>query len=874
MKAIHLRTEYLENPLGMDMTAPRFYWNCEGGIRQTAYQILCKCGEEVLWDSGKTASASMTHIPYGGRPLYSRERVDWCVRLWDENGAPGECSAAWFEMGLLDSSDWQADWITGNYAPEKNRRYPADCFRKHFPVRQSVFRARLYITACGLYEAMLNGHRIGEFQLAPGSTDYRKRLQYQTYDVTDLLSCENTLEITLADGWYRGSIGCFGPTHVFGRQTKLLCQLEIVYADGTQETVISDNSWDWCNDGPIRFADLKDGEIVQAGMVPTYSGKAALAEKSVLPTASNNVPVTCHEEFPAKLIVTPTGKRVLDFGQNLAGFVKFKIRGAKGQRVRLLLGEMLDEHGEFTQHNIHKHHKPVTEFGQTAGMLLMFGMENRLKAELQPTPRQEILFYCSGEEDHYQTRFAVFGFRYALIETEATIDPAAFHAVAVYSNLEPAGRFTCSSEKVNQLFSNTLWSMKSNFLDVPTDCPQRERLAWTGDAQVFFHTAAYLMNVAPFFRKWMRDVKDNQFQSGKISAVVPYNGMSMVYDNTGESVGWGDAAVLVPYRYWKRYGDRRMLTDFYDVMRRYAMFMIRNTGCKDKKAAKANPWHKYVYEKGHHLGEWLEPREFQDTANGSGAKLTRQTEIATAYLHYTMSCMAEIAGDLGKAEDEALFREYADGAKEAYQYLYLRNGAPDTDRQAKLVRPLEFNLAEGKTKTGIERRLAQAVTARDYKIGTGFLSTPFVLGVLTRAGYPELAYRMLENEACPGWLYPITRGATTIWEDWEGSEFASRNHYSYGAVCQWLFDTVAGIQMDGENHFRIAPIPGGTLTHAKASYRSLYGEVASGWEKTEEGLSFHLTIPANCTAEFCLPGGAIHVLSAGDYTFSEKEVCV
>lgn len=865
MRAIRLQTEYLYNPIGLGIRTPRFYWNCQGGKKQTAYRIVASRSGETVWDSGKVPSASMTHILYEGKPLSSRDRVNWSVQLWDEQDIPGETSEAFFEMGLLEAQDWTAKWIAGNYKPKRNTRYPVDCFRKVFSCKTPVTRARLYITACGLYEASLNGQRIGKFQLAPGSTDYRKRLQYQTYDVTELLKAQNTLKISLTDGWYRGSIGCFGPTNVFGRQTKLLCQLEITDTDARKETIISDESWDWSNDGSIRFADLKDGEVIDAGKKPTYGGKTVLTKIKGIPTptTSDNVFPTIHEQFPAKLLTTPSGKKVLDFGQNLAGFVRFRIHGKPGQRIRLLLGETLNENGEFTQSNMQER-KPVKEIGQLATVLLITGNGGRIRGKKQPTPMQEILFTCSGGEDQYQTRFSIFGFRYALIETDVPFDPADFKALAVYSDMEQTGDFSCSNEKVNRLFQNTLWSMKSNFLDVPTDCPTRERLGWTGDAQIFFDTGAYLMNTAAFFRKWLRDVKDGQFKNGKLSAVVPYNGASMLYDNTGSSVGWGDCAVLLPYRYWKRYGDDRVLREFYGVMRGYAIYMIANTGQKDKKSAKANAYNKYTYEKGVQLGEWLEPEEFQDKI--SAGKTVLHTEEATAYLHYTMSHMVEVAEHLDKPEDAALFREYADGARQAYQQLFLKNGAPKTDRQAKLVRPLAFGLADDEIKNTMENRLAQAVERRNYRIGTGFLSTPFVLGVLTKMGRADLAYRMLENEKAPGWLYEVNQGATTIWENWEGT--ASLNHYSPGAVCGWLFDTVCGIRPDGENHFIIAPVPGGSLTHARAVYRSLYGEVKSGWKKEGGKVVFSVSIPSNCTAEILLPDGTSQTVAAGDQVFS------
>lgn len=864
MKATYLRTEYLSEPLGIDIVLPRFYWNCEGGKKQTAYRIVVKKEQELLWDSGKVESDSTIHIQYQGRPLKSRERADWSVQLWDENGEAGEIENSWFELGLIEKADWSAQWISGDYCPKKNKRYPVDCFCKEFLCSNEVKKARLYITACGLYEAKLNGVRIGNVQLAPGSTDYRKRIQYQTYDVTELLLKRNRIEVELADGWYRGSIGCFGFTNVFGRQTKLLAQLEITYKNNRKEVIGTDASWSWSDDGSIRFADLKDGEIVNAGRKASYSKRAVLSEQKNLqyPTASDNVVPVIREQLRAQLLHTLSGKKVLDFGQNLAGFLQFRIKGEKGTKIRIRLGEILDEQGEFTQKNMQEQ-KPVKEIGNLQTVLLITGNGAKIHGEKQPTPKQEIIFTCSGEEDFYQTRFAVFGFRYALIETELPIDPEQFKALAVYSDMTCTGDFSCSNKKVNQLFHNTVWSMKSNFLDVPTDCPTRERLAWTGDVQIFFETASYLMDTASFYRKWMKDLADGQLKSGKLSAVVPYSGASMLYDNTGGSVGWGDCAVLLPYRFWKWYQDDAVLEQFYPLMRGYAMFMIRNSGCKKKKDEKQNPYHKYVYEKGVQLGEWLEPEEFQDKIEAGKREL--HTEEATAYFSYTMRHMKEAADALRKKEDAALFAEYEEGAKRAYRFLFLEKQIPDTDRQAKLVRPLALFIPTYEQRKALEKRLAEAVKKRNYRIATGFLSTPFVLEVLTEAGYPDLAYRMLESEEAPGWLYEVDQGATTIWEDWEGK--ASHNHYSPGAVCKWMFDTVCGIQSDRENHFLIHPIPGGSLTWAKASWKSVYGTVKSKWEKETDGIRYVLEIPANCTAEICLPGVETQEIVTGVYEF-------
>lgn len=870
MKAIHLQTEYLDKPIGLGIVNPRFYWNCEGGIRQTAYRIVCRKGDQIMWDSGKVKSSSMTHIRYGGKVLSSRDIISWTVALWDENDNCGEAAESSFEMGLLTPSDWKAEWISGQFKEAKNMRCPADCFRKAFNAGKEIAEARIYASACGLYELELNGTKVGDGVLLPGNTDIRKRIQYHAFDVTELIKDSNIITAELADGWYRGSVGAFGPRNVYGRQTALLVQIELRYTDGTSEIIGTDETWDWSNDGPIRFADLEDGEIYDARMKPTYSSKAILSgnRKTPVPVASDNVMPKKHERFKGKLIVTPSGKKVIDFGQNLAGMIAFDIEGKEGQTVYIRLGEVLDKDGEFMQYNMQEI-RPVKEYTRLTEIMFVTGMGKFYKGETQPSPLQEIRYTCAAGRNHYEGKFFLSGFRYALVETDAEFRAEDFESIAVYSDMEQTGEFRCSHPLVEQLVRNNRWSMKSNYCDVPTDCPTRERLAWTGDAQIYFNTGAYHMNIAPFMRKWMRDIADGQLKSGKLPAVVPYNGSAMCYDSTGSSSGWQDAAILIPYRYWKRYGDSDALKASYASMKAAAQFMIDNTGHKSRKDAKANPYNKYVYEKGMHLGEWLEPKEFQEEI--SAKSRPSHPEECTAYLHYSMKHMAEVAAYLGKKEDEDLFTEYAEGAKKAYNFLFLRDGAPDTDRQAKLVRPLAFGLAEGEVREAVQKRLAQAVENRNYTIGTGFLSTPFLLGVLTEMGRSDLAYKVLENEECPGWLYQILNGATTNWESWEGytgyQGTGSYNHYSPGTVCGWLFDTCAGIRVDRENHFVIAPVPGGSLTCAEGSYSSIYGRVESRWEIKNGKTVYTIVIPANTTAEIRLPDGTSEIVIAGEHKY-------
>lgn len=851
MKAIRLRTEYLKNPMGIDILRPRLFWNCEDGVTQTAYQILAETDGKAVWDSGKVISSQMAQIPYKGR-LTSRAKVMWKVRLWDENGEANAWSEpAFFEMGLLAASDWHAQWITGNYKVHKMQRYPVDCFRKKFRV-ENVVKARLYATACGLYEGKLNGQRIGNFVLAPGYTDYKKRVQYQTYDVTALLKAgENELTFQLADGWYRGSVGAWGLRNQYGTQTKLLVQLEMTDESGKITTVCTDGSWQWSNDGPIRFADNKDGEMVDARMRPSYTGKAKLTRHNVMPAASNNVPVTEHERFKPTLITTPLGKTVLDFGQNIAGYLQFHFNAHDGQRVSLRFGEFIDASGEFTQTNI-----------QTV-------------SKKKVSPLQQVEYICAEGENNYQTKFAIFGFQYVQVETDVPFQAEDFTAIAVYSDIETTADFDCSNALLNQFVKAAMWSTKNNSADIPTDCPTRERHGWTGDAQIFFDTASYLFDYAAFSVKYMRDLYDWQKRSGRLPQIAPYGGTDFYMWVMNGSVGWSDAGIIIPYKFWKRYGDDILLRKFYGGMKKYAAFMIGRCGKWGGPYAKPlgipAEVRRYAVNCGQSYGEWAEPKEVFSFNWVYFAE--PHPEVSTAYTSYVMGLMVQIAEHLGKTEDIPLYEEYRDGCKKAYQALVrTKRYDLDTDRQAQLVRPLYFDLLDEEQTVFAKKRLMQAMEHYGWRVGTGFLSTPLILYVLGEIDV-EAAYRLLENEELPGWLSMPKNGATTIWEGWEGpkaqSGISSLNHYSKGACLDWVFSTMCGITVDGENHFAITPQPGGHFAHAGLEYKSVYGSVACHWKKENGKLTYRIVIPANTTAELCLPGGIRKTLTAGNYTYEE-----
>ena len=845
MNAIRLKTEYLFDPLGIDIQHPRLMWNCAGGKKQTAYQIVTE-----NWDSGKVESATM----WAAYPLElaSRERVNWRVRLWDETGAPGDWSEAFFEMGLLEKADWHAKWITGDYNVDKKRRYPVDCFRRAFLVTKPVKKARLYITACGLYEARLGGKKVGDFCLAPGHTDYRKRVQYQTYDVTEqLIDGENELTVQLADGWYRGSCGAWGRKNQYGTETKLLAQLEITYADGSSAAVFTDQTWQWSNDGPIRFADNKDGEVVEAFRTPMYTGRTKVTKHTVTPTASNNVPVTEHERFTPVMTKAPNGNWLLDFGQNLAGYVEFTVTARVGQRMLWRFGELLDAHGNLTLKNIQLSRKGFT------------------------TPLQQLAYTCGEGLNRYKTTFAVFGFQFAEVKTELELRAEDVAAIAVYSDLERTGDFSSSNALLDQFFRATVWSAKGNHLDVPTDCPTRERHGWTGDAQIFARTACYLFDFAPFARKYENDLTDVQHRNGCFTQIAPVGGVDFYMNNMDGSAGWSDAGVLIPWVIYSQYGDKRILAENYAAMRCYARFKIGTVGKWYLTAVPTGAGLKAagsISNYGQSYGEWAEPADVN--AFRIGDFVSPHPEETTAYIVYLLRHMEKIARLLGKTEDAEDYAENAEKVKLGYrQLLKSKKFSLDTDRQAKLVRPLYMDLLDEQQRTFAKERLLKALDAYGWRLGTGFLSTPLFLYVLADMDI-EYAYRLLENEEIPGWLSMPKAGANTVWEAWEGPNSASGgigslNHYSKGAVVEWLFTTMCGIRVAGENRFRIAPRPGGRITHAKASWVSSFGEVKSAWRRENGKTVYTVTVPANCAAEVRLPGGTCETVGAGSYTFTE-----
>ena len=851
IKAERLRTGYLNNPIGIDIKNPVLSWNISGAVGQTGYEIEYKINDSescLIYDS--ESQSMRVRFP---EKVESRDRVQWRIRLTDENGVQGVWSDwVYFEAGLMKPEDWTAKWIMGNYihSPKKTMRYPVDCFQKKFSTDEPVLRARLYITACGLYEAYINGKKVGEDVFTPGSTAFQKRVHAQTYDVTELLdrSGENVLNIDLADGFYASKTGCFGKVKEYGFEPKVLAQLEIIYLSGKTKCIVTDENFDWSNDGPVTYADLKDGEDVDFRKSPGYGEKARLTSYSGIICSSNNVPVREKEIFKMPSVIhCPDGHTILDFRQNIAGYVEVSVAGKRGAKASLICGEKLDENGNFTMKNI------------------------SMKGDYDTERLQRINFCFDGNRHVWHPSFTVMGFRYVLLlNWPDEIRPEDFRAIAVYSDMEITGKFECSDPGVRRIVENTLWSMKGNFLDVPTDCPTRERAGWTGDAQLFFNAGCYFMDFSAFFRKWLRDLYDDQAENGMIYNIVPRCGMHGGQNAHVEgSAGWTDAGILIPYRYWNHYFDRDLLESRYEGMKRLMDFLLSRRGVPgdpnlDQKLPPSE-YRKYMITGGFHFGEWTEPDV--DVVQA----LSDTYEEATAYLIYTLRHMAVISEMLGKTEEAEQYRVMADESEEAYCYYYVKDGHIQSDRMCKYVRPLALGLLEKRpeAKKQVQEDLIRLVRERDYKVGTGFLSTPFLLNVLTDAGYAEDAYKMILKEAYPGWVYEIRQGATTVWENW--GDDASLNHYSKGAVCDWIFNTVCGVTISGENKFRIAPVPGTPLSYARLEYQSPFGCVKSGWRRTAGGIRYQFEIPTGCSAEIVLPDGSGRIVQAGIWTFEIRE---
>ncbi|MDX2285328.1 MAG: glycoside hydrolase family 78 protein [Bacteroidia bacterium] len=836
-----LRCEHLENPVGLDAPAPYLSWQLTAARRntlQTAYEIrvagspeaLLK-GRKLLWASGKVNSPVSAGVPYGGPALESGQRCFWQVRVWDSHGqvSPWSEPARW-QMALLNPQDWKAVWIQPGYAEPAGR--PSPMFRTEFQLAKPVRSATLYVTARGLYEAQLNGTRAGDAYLTPGWTAYQHRLAYQTYEVASLLrKGPNAIGVMLGNGWHRGYVGFQDKNDNYGSDISLLLQLEITFTDGSKQLVLSGPGWKSAT-GEILGSELYNGETQDARLIrqgwslPGYndadwSGVQTASFPGQLLVASSNEPIRKQETFaPLRIFKTPAGEQVIDFGQNLVGWVVMQAQGKAGDRITLSHAEVLDKAGNFYTEN------------------------------LRAAKSQDVFILSGSGTETFEPKFTFHGFRYVKVEGyPGELKPESFQAVALYSDMRPTGSFECSNPLLNQLQHNIQWGQKGNFLDVPTDCPQRdERLGWTGDAQVFAATAAYNMDVYAFFAKWLRDLAADQRADGAVPFVVP----NVLGTNAMASAGWADAATIIPWNIYVAFGDARMLEQQYASMKAWVEYM---------RSKSTN----HLWNTGFHFGDWLFYRPADD--NDGRAAVTDKYLIAQCFYAYSTQLLIKTAAVLGKTGEAEAYSKLLEDIRAAFLREYVTpSGRLVSGTQTAYVLALQFDMLPEDLRAQAAARLADNIRSYSTHLTTGFLGTPYLCHVLTRFGYADLAYELLLQDSYPSWLYPVKMGATTIWERWDGQKpdssfqtpgMNSFNHYAYGAIGEWMYRAVAGISPDeaepGYRRIRIRPLPGGKLSYAGGELLSPYGKIRSKWSAEGGRYRLEVEIPANTQASIWIP---------------------
>ncbi len=858
-----LRCEYRCTPLGLDVRRPRLSWKLvdnRRGAAQKAYHVrvasspeaLAGRGEADLWDTGRVASDRSVHVVYDGPRLKSRQRVWWQVRVWDQAGKASPWSEpAWWEMGLVRPKDWKAAWIASPEPGDPAESTPCPLLRRRFKVGPGLARARLYVTALGVYEMWLNGKRVGDRLLTPGWTDFRSRVQVQTYDVTDLLKKgPNALGAILGDGWWSGPLSRRHKKHppLGGEAPALRAQLELVFEDGKRKRVGTDHRWRVWTNGPVRASDLYDGETydarreiarwAEAGYSHARWGKAVVVEPAPRALTASAAPPVRRIETLKPVSVTQYGKKraIVDFGQNRVGWVRLAVpeKTRRGKTVTLHFAEVLDEDGSLYTENLRK---------------------------AACTDR----FIAGGGKAVWEPRFTTHGFRYVEVTGyPGEVDAKAVTAVVVHADMPPTGTFACSDDRLNQLQHNILWSQKGNFLDVPTDCPQRdERLGWTGDIQIFVRTACFNLDVAGFLTKWMTDLADCQTEAGSFPSIAP-----VVDDKPGTDggPGWADAAVVVPWTLYLAYGDVRVLRRHYKMMKRYAAFV-----------EKTDPFAR------HNFSDWLHHQA-----------PTPPDLVATAYHARVLDLMSRIAAVLGKQTDADRFARAFRRVARAFRRRYVtRDGRLAGDTQTAYVLALRFDLlpddlrpraAEHLARDILEGRQGNMYRRRGGHLSTGFLGVKHLLFALADAGRLDLAHRLLLTTDYPSWLFPVTHGATTIWERWDGwtpdggfrdPGMNSFNHYAYGAVGEWLYHALAGLDTDparpGYKHLVIRPRPlrGGEITHAEATLETVYGRAASAWRLDGDDLVLEVTVPPNASATVHVPATSARQVTEGGKPISK-----
>ncbi|KQW10751.1 alpha-L-rhamnosidase [Streptomyces sp. Root369] len=858
---------------------PRLSWKPPGGIPARAGHEL-----EIHVDGRPPQTAHADghlFVDWPAPPLRSGERVRWRVRAHADVATPQWSTWHVFEAGLLDE-DWTAHWITPGDDPQDARREPGTrpthVLRSTFTTAD-VVRARLYSTALGVYEAFVNGERAGTVELAPGSTSYDRTLYAQAADVTtSVRPGVNTVEIVLSDGWYRGQVGAFRKPAGWGELLAARLELHLVYADGTRRVVRTDEHWTSAR-GPVTRADLRDGQITDF-LAPRGPERPVLVDTVTAPPVdwSPAPPVRRVEDRPVVALTRlPDGAWIADFGQNASGWLLLTDLGPAGTRTVIDHGEHLDPAtGDLTTSHldIQRPGDPVTVFVQ----------------------RDEVISSGAPGET-FEPRHTVHGFRYArLVRGDVPLDASSLTMRVVHTDLRSAGTFACGNEDLNRLHDVVRWSFRGNAVDVPTDCPTRECIGWTGDYQVFAPSAARLYDVSGFSRKWLRSVRDDQLDDGRIANFSPDGRRAKLrtdqrLDMMTGSAGWGDAIVLVPWVLYETYGDSRVLAENWDAMVRWVEWALTTARTarhpsRVARSAQPLPHEEFIWDGSFHWGEWAEPKARADDGSliepvedgPDGWMSTDKGEVGTAFLHRSTSLLAEVATLLGREVEAARYTELAEQIKDAWRTEFLdETGRTTTDTQASYVRALTFGLVPEKLRDAGVERLAALIRAAGTHLGTGFLSTADLLPLLADTGHAGLAYEVLLQRTAPSWLAMLDRGATTMWEDWEGIDengdaHDSLNHYSKGAVINFLHTHTLGLrQAEGSvawERFVVAPVRHTSVDWALGTFDSPRGTIAVEWRT--EGHELHITVdvPPTSTATVIFPEG--EELTAGPGRFTAR----
>ena len=844
-----MRTNGQESPWGTDPNvSPTFSWilaSGRPGTLQEAYRIVVSCGGKKVWDSGKVKSDRCVAVPYEGALKPNTEYI-WTLQVWDNHGGVTEESASKWQTGIR-TRDWKAQWITAS-----DSILPA-YFRKTESISKEIRKATLYVTSHGIYEAYVNGVRVGNDELTPGWTSYNKRLPYRAYDVTDMLQKgKNMLAAVVSPGWYSGGMNSGNPKHryKFGNDVALLLQVNLEYADGSKGYIMTDGGWECCvpgedegaKAGGMVFANIYDGVTIDARRVDAswnsvspqhrWHKKAKVADmpKDQL-VATVNEPVKAGQPVRAKAwFVTPKGEKVIDFGQNMVGWERVKLSGKKGDEIRITHAEVLDKEGNFYTENMRA--------AKTASTFILNG---------------------DGVET-FEPRHTFYGFRYIRIEgLEGELRLEDFEAVPVCSGFDRIGEFSSSNPVINQLQHNIEWGFWGNFVDVPTDCPQRdERLGWTGDAQVFFRTASFLGRVDNFFNKWLADLKADQRADGRVPRIIPDTYPDGDYRTA--ATGWADAATIIPWNHYMAYGDVRILEQQYGSMKGWVDYMVSQS--KDRG---------WLWNNGSHYGDWL----FYSLSNDPGGQsaVTSSHLVAQCFFANSADIVSRTAVLLDKPEEADHYAEIARKVRKAYMDEYVTpNGLISSDTQTAYVLALQCNMLPESLRAQAVERLVENIKRYGNHITTGFLGTSYICNVLTEYGRSDMAYKLLLQETCPSWIYSVKKGATTIWERWnsilpDGSIMEgmnSFNHYSYGAIGDWLYRSAVGIRESAPGYKQIVvrPHPGGGFTHMQASTQTPYGKVAARWTAEEDVLkTLEVEIPVNTRAEVFVPASSVEAVT-------------